>query len=107
MASEKYIAIRQAILNKHQVIAEYHGKIRKLCPHAIGHTNGKEYALFYQFDGESNSRTIDKNDPTKNWRCLNIAELVDLYDVPGEWNTSLNHTKQQTCIKDIDLEVEY
>ena len=107
MVSQKYMIIRQAILNKQQIVAEYHGKIRRLCPHAIGYTNGKEYALFYQFEGGSNSRPIDKTDPTKNWRCLNIADIVDLYVVSGKWHTAPNHTRPQKCIKDVDLEVGY
>ena len=48
-----YATIRQAILDKEQVLATYHGYHREMCPHVIGWKHGEEHALFYQFGGQS------------------------------------------------------
>lgn len=42
MNSENYTIIRNAILNKQQVIFVYQGHIREMCPHVIGTKEGKE-----------------------------------------------------------------
>ena len=42
MPSDTYNLIRQAILDKQQVIADYGGQRREMCPHAIGTKNGRE-----------------------------------------------------------------
>ena len=54
-SSQNYEIVKSAITNKTSIKAMYHGKLRFLSPHTLGHTDGHEQALFYQFDGESNS----------------------------------------------------
>lgn len=68
--SDTYNLIRQAIINKQQVIGVYRGHRREMCPHAIGTKNGREQAIFYQFDGSSSSGL---GQPEKNWRPLRGA----------------------------------
>ena len=101
-----YSLIKNAILNKQQVHATYHGFRRLMCPHAIGTKNGKNQALFYQFGGESSQGTIVSPSPS-NWRCIPIDTLTDIQIVGGQWHTYGNHSTPSKCIDTIDVEVAY
>ena len=50
-----YELIKQAIIEKKQVIATYRGLQREMSPHVLGHKGLRPQALFYQFGGESSS----------------------------------------------------
>jgi len=107
LVSTKYSEIRQAILDKKQVIAMYNGYRRELCPHVIGlNSKGQEQCLFYQFGGESSSGTIIQGS-FKNWRCIPLDKLEVLEVLDGEFHTASNHSRRQSCVKIIDVEVEY
>ncbi len=100
-----YELLKQAIIEKKQVIAYYSGKQRYLCPHVIGTKNGKEHCLFYQFDGESTSGLIVYGSED-NWRCMEIAKLSDVSLCDGTWHTVANFdTSTQTCIDNVDMTV--
>lgn len=102
----KYEIIKEAIKNKYQVHAIYKGKLRKMYPHVIGKKNGREHALFYQFGGESSSGRIVPGS-LSNWRCLFISELSEIEVLEGVWHTAQNHSKTNSCVDVIDVEVEY
>ena len=106
MPSQTYNTIREAIAKKQQVVATYNGYIREMCPHVIGYKDGKEQALFYQFAGESSSGPI-VDGSEKNLRCIPIAGLSNISVRDGDWHTSTNHSRRQTCVDRVDLEVEY
>jgi len=105
MASANYVTIRDAITKKQQVVATYNGYVREMCPHVIGYKGGREQALFYQFAGESSSGPIIPGSE-KNWRCIPIAGLESVSVRDGAWHTSENHTRRQTCVDQVDVEVE-
>jgi len=48
MGGNTYNVIRQAIIDKQQVIGNYDGHFREMRPHVIGTKNGRQQALFYQ-----------------------------------------------------------
>lgn len=101
-----YDMIRGAIINRHQVTAIYRGLVRAMCPHAIGLKNGREQALFVQFGGESESEgTISPDNP--KWRCIPIDGLYQVTVQSGLWYTIDTHTQRQTCIDEVDVEVDY
>lgn len=100
-----YNLLRQAILKKQQVIATYNGYYREMCPHALGTKNGKEHCLFYQFDGQSSRGPIIPGSD-KNWRCIPVSGLTNVSARDGEWHTTYNHSKKQTCIDHVDVEVK-
>lgn len=104
MNSENYTIIRNAILNKQQVIFVYKGHVREMCPHVIGTKEGKEQALFYQFGGTSSSGAIIQNSP-KNWRCIPIESLSNITIRSGAWHSGNNRSRSQTCVDSIDIEV--
>ena len=103
-----YEIVRQAIIDKKILVATYGGLERIMCPHVIG-TNklGKQQALCYQFDGESNSRPIEADGSPVNWRCVEIAKLTDVRTRDGAWHTAPNHSRPQTCVANVDVEVQF
>jgi len=101
-----YELIRTAILGKQQIHADYQNRRRELCPHAIGHKNGKEQALFYQFGGES-SKGIIVPGSDENWRCITISGLSNVSVHSGQWYSAENHGSAQTCVGEIDVEIPY
>ena len=102
--SDTYNLIRQAIINKQQVVGVYRGRRREMCPHAIGTKNGREQAIFYQFGGSSSSGL---GQPEKNWRCIVIDGLADVSIRDGSWLTASNHSRPQTCVDEIDVQVAH
>jgi len=105
MSSANYAIIRNAILNKQQVVATYKDHVREMCPHVIGTKNGREQALFYQFGGSSSSGAIIPGSP-QNWRCIAIEGLSNIIVRTGTWHTGTNHSQPQTCVDNIDVEIE-
>jgi len=100
-----YDTIRQAILNKECVTCTYNGHLRKMTPHVLGTKKGVEQALFYQYGGTS-SKGLSP-DPTKNWRCIPINKIVDLLTNNDPFQTANNHSRAQTCVDEVDVEVGY
>ncbi|WDK83020.1 hypothetical protein [Xanthomonas campestris] len=104
MNNSTYTLIRNAIANKQVVVATYQDHVREMCPHVIGRKNGREQALFYQFGGTSSSGPIIPDAP-KNWRCIPIEGLSAVTVKDGPWVTAANHSRPQTCVDEVDLEV--
>jgi hypothetical protein len=97
--------IADAIINKKQVTAFYNGHLREMCPHVLGTKNGRTQCLFYQFGGGSSSGTITPNSQ-QNWRCIPVDTLEISEVKTGIWHTGSNHSRPQTCVDFIDVEVE-
>ena len=106
MSSSIYQVIRNAILNKQQVIATYDGFHREMCPHVIGLKSGIEQALFYQFAGDTSKGPI-REQTKNNWRCITISKLTNVSVKDGEWHTFESHSRPSTCVDTIDVEVAY
>lgn len=101
--SDVYSIVRQAIIDKQQIVADYQGHHREMCPHVIGTKDNRRQALFFQFAGESSSGLP----PSGEWRCIPIEGLSNVSARPGEWHTAMDHTTPQTCVDVIDVEVAY
>lgn len=99
----QYNKIKDAIRGKRALRVTFKGHIRDVCPHAIGHKNGIEKALMFQFAGYSSSGLPDAGD----WRCMSVEDLSDIAELGSHWHTGENHTRQQTCIDNVDEEVDY
>ena len=99
MPSATYILFRNAILGEQHVLCSYEGRHRELCPHIIGTgKEGKEVVLAWQFAGES-SGTLPQ------WRCLKLANVRDARARDGRWHEGGSHRTEQTCVRDIDLDI--
>jgi hypothetical protein len=55
MPSPAYKLFEEAMAGRKQVRCTYDGHFREFCPVILGHTNGQEMALAYQFAGQSKS----------------------------------------------------
>ena len=105
VSSSNYNLIREAILDKMQVIATYDGFLREMCPHAIGHKIGSgDHVLVYQFAGGS-KRGLQPLGSTQNWRCMDVEKITDISVREGEWHSYSKHRGRQTCIDIIDVKV--
>jgi hypothetical protein len=102
--ADKYFLIRQAVLDKAFVTARYLGHLRDMCPHLLGHKNGRAKVLLYQFGGASTSG-LGAIGSDKNWRCAFVDELDDILVRPsnGVWYTADDYSPEQTCIDEIDV----
>jgi hypothetical protein len=98
--SDTYAVVRQAILDRWQIVATYRGHRRELCPHVIGTKDGCERALFFQFAGSSSSGLP----PGGEWRCIPLDGLTDVGSRDGRWHTMAS-TRPQTCLDVVDVEV--
>ena len=101
MPSATYRLVRQAIQNEQQLTCLYRRHYRELCPHIIGWTEGEEKLLAWQFAGETNS-TLP---PGGEWRCLKIAGMSDVKARDGRWHTGAHHRATQSCVREIDVDI--
>lgn len=101
MPSETYRLLREAMLGEKQVVCIYQGYRRELCPVIIGHTRGEERLLAYQFAGDSKSGLP----PGWQWKCLDISQIEDAALRDGPWREGGRHKKPQTCVEDVDLDI--
>jgi hypothetical protein len=101
MATANYGLFRKAILSEKQVTCTYDGYRRELCPHIIGHTDGEEKVLAFQFAGESKSGLPRRGE----WRCLYLARVRDARMRKGPWFAGSRHRVAQRCVEDIDLDI--
>jgi len=81
-----YQTIRQAIVDHLQVVAQYDGHLREMCPHALGTKDGQPCALFYQFAGKSKG-ALGPLGSSRNWRLIPLAKLKNVSTRRGEWHT--------------------
>ena len=98
-----YEIFRTAILKKQQVVCTYNGHERHVCPHVIGTKGGKAHVLSFQFGGTSSSGLP----PGGEWRCMNFDAIANAKAHEGQWFTDGPHTKPQTCVDRVDVEVSY
>src|SRR4051794_30731073 len=76
--SPSYLLFAQAIVERKQILCSYNGYPRELCPIILGHSQGQERALTYQFGGQSESDLPD-------WKCLSLAKVSDVQLREGPW----------------------
>src|SRR5205823_1985420 len=79
----------------------YKGERRELCPIILGHSQGEERALTYQFAGGSTSNLPGKG----NWRCLTLSNVSDVQLRDGPWYDGDSHTQSSRCVEIVDLDV--
>ncbi len=100
MPSSTYRLFRAAILSRKQITCSYKGLYREVCPHILGHKQGQETALTYQFAGQSASGLPSGGE----WRCLFLAAVYDARPRTGRWHTKPRHTAMQVCVEIVDVD---
>jgi hypothetical protein len=99
--SSSYELFAQAIGSRKQILCTYAGYPRELCPILLGHSQGQEKALTFQFGGQSKSGLP----PGGEWRCLWLSRVSDVQLRDGPWHAGTNHRQQQGCVEIVDLDV--
>jgi DNA-binding winged helix-turn-helix (wHTH) protein len=99
--SAAYELFEQAMRTRKQICCMYDGYPRELCPVILGHSQGQEKALTYQFGGKSNSGL----GPEGDWRCLWLSKVSDVQLRDGPWRVGTRHTQPHRCVDDVDLDV--
>ena len=101
MPSPAYELFAQAIIGHKQISCLYDGYVRELCPHILGHTNGEEKALTFQFGGRSKKGLP----PGGQWRCLWLSKVTNAQLREGPWHAGSRHTQAQDCVEIVDVDV--
>ena len=83
------------------IVCTYGGYRRELCPIILGHSQGEEKALTYQFGGRSKSGLP----PGGKWRCLWLSKVSDVQFRDGPWRAGSSHSQPQDCVEIIDFDV--
>jgi hypothetical protein len=99
--SRVYDVFSQAMIAQKQVLCLYDGYPRELCPIILGHSNGQEKALTYQFAGQSRSGLPRAG----QWRCLWLDKVSNVQLRDGPWRADDAHTQPQGCVQSVDLDV--
>ena len=101
MPSATYRLFAKAMRERKQVICTYRGYAREVCPIILGHSQGREKALTFQFGGASSSGLP----PSGEWRCLLLSEVSDIGLRDGPWFSGVSHLQRQACVEVVDLDV--
>jgi uncharacterized protein len=101
MPSSTFRLFHRAILDRKQITCVQGARYREVCPHVLGHKNGREAALVYQFAGESTS----KLPPGGEWRCFYLDGVSDAKARAGRWHTGNRHRSVQTCVDVVYVDV--
>ena len=101
MPSPTYDLFEQAMAGRKQILCTYDGYPREVCPIILGHTNGREVALAYQFGGGGKTGLP----PGGRWKCLSLAKVGNVQLRNGPWYSGTSHAQAQQCVKVVDLDV--
>jgi hypothetical protein len=103
---QAHARLRVAIINRRPVAALYRGHRRLLCPHLLGwNKHRRRHVLCYQYGGDS-ERGLKSAGASDNWRCLAVENLSEVELLDGPWQTAENHSRPQTCIDEVELDVD-
>jgi hypothetical protein len=100
-----YGTLRQALVDRKQVLCRYQGYYRELSLHKIGQGVDRTDRVFtFQFAGQTSQGALP---PSGEWRCMRVAEIdvIEVRDGPFYSGTSKG-IRPQSCVKFIDVEVE-
>ena len=100
MSSRTYELFAEAMAARKPIVCMYQGHPRALCPIILGHTDGAEKALTWQFEGSGSQGPV-----RGQWKCLSLAEITGPEMTDGPWRSGQRHRQAQSCVKDVDLDV--
>jgi hypothetical protein len=99
--SPTYRMFEDAMRRRKQILCMYDGYPRELCPVILGHTDGHEVALTYQFAGQG-SKPLPRGG---QWKCLRLSKVSDTRLRDGPWHAGDQHMQRQSCVDIVDLDV--
>jgi hypothetical protein len=99
--SPAFKLFHRAILKREQVTLTYNGQYREVCPYILGHKNGKETVLVFQFAGDSTHRGPVRGE----WRCFYLSDVHNPQSRDGPWYGDAAHRTTQSCVDDVYIDV--
>lgn len=100
MPSRTYDLFAAAMAARRPIACIYQGHPRALCPVVLGHSEGTEKALTWQFGGSGSKGPV-----RGQWKCLALSEIRAAEMVDGPWRVGEGHSRAQSCVRDVDLDV--
>jgi len=95
--------LAEALARRRPVRARYRGTERLLCPHLLGHKNGRAKVLCYQSGGATSQGRLPK-EPSQCWRSLFVDDLEDAKIVNGGfWATADNYSLNTNCVDKVEI----
>jgi hypothetical protein len=101
VASAHYRLFAKAMKERKQVVCTYDRYAREVCPVILGHSQGQEKALTFQFAGGSKSGLPQGGE----WRCLFLSRVTEVKLKNGPWHSGDSHSQPQGCVETVDLDV--
>jgi hypothetical protein len=99
--SPAFRLFHSAILKRQQVTLTYKGQHREVCPYILGHKNGKETVLVFQFAGSS----TDRGPVSGEWRCFYLSQVEGPQTRDGAWYGDAAHRTTQSCVDVVYIDV--
>jgi predicted DNA-binding transcriptional regulator YafY len=99
--SATFKLFHRAILERKQVTCTYSGHYREICPHVLGHKDGEEKLLAFQFAG----KTSTKLPPAGEWRCFKVMDIRDAATRDGRWYSGSQHRSASKCVDEVYIDV--
>jgi hypothetical protein len=99
--SSAFRLFHDAILKRQQVTLTYKGQHREVCPYILGHKNGKETVLVFQFAGGSAERGPVRGE----WRCFYLSDVEFPQARDGTWYGDAAHRTTQSCVDEVYVDV--
>jgi predicted nucleic acid-binding protein len=96
--SATFRLFHEAILGEKQVVFTYDGLPREVCPYVLGHKDGVEKVLTFQFGGRTGSGRL-------GWKCFDVAKVRNARTQDGPWHGGAEHRKAQRCVDDVYIDV--
>lgn len=94
--AERFDVISDAIAKRLQLVLDYGGYRREVCPHSIGWKGDHLSCFAWQFGG----RSAHGLPPGGQWRCLHVETMRNVTSRPGEWHTGRLDPQTSPCIDD-------
>ena len=100
MPSKTYLLFERAMRERRPVVCLYEGYPRAVCPVILGHSDGAETSLTYQFDGASSGGPV-----RGSWKCFHLDKVERAEIADGPWRSGGSHRTAQSCVRQVDLDI--
>ncbi|MGH8993724.1 MAG: hypothetical protein ACRDZ7_19610 [Acidimicrobiia bacterium] len=84
-----WTVLARAMEERRPVRARYHGRLRLLCPHALGWSGPRAKVLAYQSGGQTGTGALPA-DSRRRWRSMFVEELEGPQIWEGAWQSADN-----------------
>jgi hypothetical protein len=98
--SDLFWLVHRAILKRLQIVCVYQGYDRRLCPIILGHKDGRERLLAFQFAGSSSAGPVHGK-----WKCLELDQIENAHTREGHWHSGDRHRAPQSCVDEVFVDV--